>query len=98
MKRNAIIIIVTVLILAAIGFCTWWFCFRTGETTDSSDKVVFQMKDSGEYIKRLQIALNEKGYNLDVDGIWGRATDKAVYEYFGKGTVTLAEIRTLEGK
>lgn len=35
----------------------------------------------GEYVKKLQEKLNELGYKLVVDGIFGHATDKAVRDF-----------------
>lgn len=96
MKRNTAIIIISLLVICAVGFCTYWFLFRGDEKNDSAGKIVFQYKDEGENILRLQKALNDKGYGLVEDGIWGRNTEKAVMEYFGKNTVTLSDIYKLE--
>ena len=39
---------------------------------------------SGDTVKRIQEALNNNGYNLTVDGIWGDNTDKAIRDYQSK--------------
>lgn len=36
---------------------------------------------SGDEVKKLQTQLNNKGYNLAVDGVWGDKTDAAVRKY-----------------
>ena len=43
---------------------------------------------SGDTVKRIQEALNNNGYNLTVDGIWGDNTDAAVRDYQGKNGLT----------
>ena len=39
---------------------------------------------TGDTVKRIQEALNNNGYNLTVDGIWGDNTDSAIRDYQGK--------------
>lgn len=39
---------------------------------------------SGDTVKRIQEALNNNGYNLTVDGIWGDNTDSAIRDYQSK--------------
>lgn len=42
---------------------------------------VLMLYNRGEDVKRLQIGLNKHGYNLQVDGIFGQATEKAVKDF-----------------
>ena len=39
---------------------------------------------TGDTVKRIQEALNNNGYNLTVDGIWGDNTDSAIRDYQSK--------------
>lgn len=102
-KAVVAIIIVTILIIAVIGFCTYWFCFRdensqTGKTSDSqnSRQGDYRKGSSGSRIEKLQMALNELGgYGLKVDGVWGSATDEAVKDWFGKDWITEAELKSI---
>ena len=57
--------------------------------------------DTGSAVKELQELLNKTGYNLNVDGDFGAATDKAVRDYQAKhglakdgcaGTATIAKL------
>ena len=43
----------------------------------------------GDTVRKIQTALNEKGYNLTVDGIWGDKTDAAVRDFQGKNSLTV---------
>ena len=43
--------------------------------------VYVQAGSEGEWVRKLQRALNEAGYELDVDGIFGDATDEAVRDF-----------------
>lgn len=43
----------------------------------------------GADVKRLQAALNENGYNLEVDGIFGIATDAALRDYQSKNKLII---------
>lgn len=44
----------------------------------------------GDEVKQLQAALNATGnYNLKVDGIFGKDTDKAVRDYQGKNKLSV---------
>ena len=43
--------------------------------------VYVQAGSEGEWVRKLQRALNESGYELDVDGIFGEATDEAVRDF-----------------
>lgn len=45
--------------------------------------------DKGDAIKGLQKLLNDKGYKLDVDGIFGAGTDTAVRDYQKKNGLTV---------
>ena len=53
----------------------------------------------GDEVKQLQTALNKTGnYNLKVDGIYGKDTDKAVRDYQGKNKLSvdgIAGVKTL---
>lgn len=44
---------------------------------------------SGDTVKRIQEGLNNNGYNLTVDGIWGDNTDKAIRDYQSKNGLTV---------
>lgn len=44
---------------------------------------------SGDEVKKLQTALNSKGYNLTVDGVWGDKTDAVVRRYQGDNGLTV---------
>lgn len=39
---------------------------------------------SKDEVEKIQIALNKKGYKLDVDGYWGTKTDEAYKDYKSK--------------
>lgn len=43
---------------------------------------------SGDTVKRIQEALNNNGYGLGVDGIWGDKTDAAIRDYQTKNGLT----------
>lgn len=43
----------------------------------------------GDSVKRIQEALNGKGYSLTVDGIWGDKTDAAIRDYQGKNGLSV---------
>ena len=45
------------------------------------------MGSAGEDVKKLQTLLNEKGYSLDVDGIFGAKTQAAVKDYQSKNAL-----------
>lgn len=97
-KINTVIITVTVLVIAAIGFCLWWFCFREDKSTGislASDDVL-KYGSRGKDVETLQAMLNSK-YNagLDVDGIWGEKTQAAVLENLGKSSISTKDIYTL---
>lgn len=102
-KAVIAIIIVTILIIAVIGFCTYWFCFRNDNTqvvkTSGSQPLQqggYRKGSTGSQIEKLQTALNELGsYGLKVDGIWGGATDEAVQDWFGKDWITEAELKSI---
>lgn len=53
----------------------------------------------GDDVKQLQTALNATGdYNLKVDGIFGKDTDKAVRDYQGKNKLSvdgIAGVKTM---
>ena len=70
--------------------------YKRNAKNDSLGVLTFGRPDEGEWILRLQKALNAKGYGLAEDGIFGTATERAVVEYFGKKTVTAKEIEELE--
>ncbi len=70
--------------------------YKRNAKNDSLGALTFGRPDEGEWILRLQKALNAKGYGLTEDGIFGTATERAVVEYFGKKTVTAKEIEGLE--
>lgn len=69
--------------------------YRNGEQADSNPSVsssstagsvsdvtqVLNRGDKGDDVKALQQALNNQGYNLDVDGSFGPATEAAVKQY-----------------
>lgn len=96
-KINTVIITVTVLVIAAIGFCLYWFCFRKESAgTGPASGDVLKYGSRGKSVETLQAALNSK-YNagLDVDGIWGDKTQTAVLENLGKSSVSVKEIYTL---
>lgn len=42
---------------------------------------------TGDDVKTLQTLLNQKGYSLDVDGIYGKKTQAAVKDYQGKNSL-----------
>lgn len=44
---------------------------------------------SGEDVKRLQTQLNEQGYSLDVDGVFGSQTESAVRDYQTKNNLAV---------
>lgn len=44
---------------------------------------------TGDDVKTLQTLLNQKGYSLDVDGIYGKKTQAAVKDYQGKNSLTV---------
>ena len=96
MKRGKIILIVLLLLLMAALIALVHYKRRSRKTSDLSNLLVFGRPDEGEWVLRLQKALNAKGYGLTEDGVFGTATERAVVEYFGKKTVTAKEIEGLE--
>ena len=46
-----------------------------------AEKDLWKYGDQGDTVKKIQTALNNRGYNLDVDGIFGDETKKAVMKY-----------------
>ncbi len=102
-KAVVAIIIVTILIITAIGFCTYWFCFRNENSqvvktpgSQTPQQGGYRKGSSGSRIEKLQTALNELGgYGLKVDGVWGSATDEAVKDWFGKDWITEAELKSI---
>ena len=72
--------------------------YKRNAKDDSLGALTFGRPDEGEWILRLQKALNAKGYGLTEDGVFGTATERAVVEYFGKKTVTAAQIEELGTK
>ena len=44
---------------------------------------------SGDEVKRIQEGLNNHGYGLTVDGVWGDKTDAALRDYQGKNGLTV---------
>ena len=44
---------------------------------------------SGDTVKRIQEGLNNHGYNLTVDGIWGDNTDSAIRDYQSKNGLSV---------
>lgn len=44
---------------------------------------------SGDSVKKIQEALNNHGYGLTVDGVWGDNTDNALKDYQGKNGLTV---------
>lgn len=44
---------------------------------------------SGDDVKRLQTQLNEQGYSLDVDGVFGTQTERAVRDYQTKNNLAV---------
>lgn len=96
MKRGKIILIVLLLLLMAALLAFAYY--KRNAKNDSLGALTFGRPDEGEWILRLQKALNAKGYGLAEDGVFGTATERAVVEYWGKKTVTAAQIEELEGK
>lgn len=94
MKRGKIILIVLLLLLMAALIAL--VHYKRNAKDDSLGALTFGRPDEGEWILRLQTALNYLGYNLIPDGIFGYATERAVVEYFGTKTVTAAQIEELE--
>lgn len=50
-------------------------------------KTQIKYGSKGDEVKELQTALNSKGYNLSVDGIFGSKTQAAVKDYQGKNSL-----------
>lgn len=96
MKRGKIILLVVLLLLMAALLAFAYY--KRSAKNDSLGALTFGRPDEGVWILRLQKALNAKGYGLAEDGIFGTATERAVVEYWGKKTVTAAQIEELEGK
>ena len=94
MKRGKIILLVVLLLLMAALLAFAYY--KRNAKNDSLDALTFGRPDEGEWVLRLQKALNYYGYGLTEDGIFGYATEKAVVEWFGKKTVTAAQIMLLE--
>lgn len=97
-KINIVIVTITVLIIAAIGFCLYWFCFKEDKSagSDTTSGNILKYGSRGKDVETLQAMLNSK-YNagLDVDGIWGDKTQAAVLENLGKSSITVKEIYKL---
>lgn len=51
------------------------------ETAKADHYPTIKRGSKGEYVRRLQIKLNTKGYKLDVDGIFGDKTKLALVKY-----------------
>jgi peptidoglycan hydrolase-like protein with peptidoglycan-binding domain len=94
MKRGKIILLVVLLLLMAALLAFAYY--KRNAKNDSLGALTFGRPDEGEWILRLQKALNYLGYGLAEDGIFGYATERAVVEYFGTKTVTAAQIIFLE--
>lgn len=57
------------------------------ENPYSKPTLLFQKGAKGENVKWLQYALNNVGYNLKVDGIFGELTEKAILDYKKKNNL-----------
>lgn len=50
---------------------------------------ILKKGSSGDEVKRIQTALNNSGYNLDVDGVYGSKTASAVRDYQSKNNLAV---------
>lgn len=55
----------------------------------TSSKTYYGLNDSGSAVKEIQELLNEKGYSLDTDGIFGSRTFEAVKDFQKKNNLTV---------
>lgn len=61
----------------------------SSSTTSVSSKTYYGLNDSGSAVKEIQELLNEKGYSLDTDGIFGSRTFEAVKDFQKKNNLTV---------
>lgn len=77
---------------------TWGYCpyISYAQKTASVDLPVLKKGAKGESVKAMQILLNGNGAELDVDGSFGGATDRALKAY--QGTAGLEQDGSCGGK
>jgi peptidoglycan hydrolase-like protein with peptidoglycan-binding domain len=54
-----------------------------GDCASTASHRTIQEGNSGKSVRHAQCLLNQRGYNLDVDGIFGPKTDQAVRDFQG---------------
>ncbi|MCY6354269.1 L,D-transpeptidase family protein [Clostridium sp. ZS2-4] len=56
---------------------------------ENEEPNIFKIGSKGESVKTIQEKLNKFGYNLMVDGIFGIATENAVYDFQRRNNITI---------
>lgn len=119
-KKTIWMIVAVVIVCAVLAGCAgwallWYLPSKKGITqadVDDNGDTILSNGSSGEYVVRLQVALNKwrehvlknipsdsakvPAAALTEDGIFGKATQEAVQMYFGKAHCTVAEVAEME--
>lgn len=119
-KKTIWIVVAVVIVCAVLAGCAGWALFwylpsKKGITqadVDDNGDTILSNGSSGEYVVRLQKAINAwrnhvlkntpsdsakvPAEALVEDGMFGTATQKAVQMYFGRPHCTVAEVAKME--
>ena len=80
MDKKKIIVSVIIVIFMIVGL----YLTFVGDFSKITSKFSLKKGDSNDYVKNLQITLNNKGENLTVDGSFGQKTEDALFRLTGK--------------